>query len=93
MRDGNPAPAEAGGPVKLAVVLVQLPIGAAHGLVVRFAVVQAFTLPLTRLTVDHAVVTQAAVLVLAGAGKAMASSESCREETGRGLVSVDGWTF
>lgn len=78
MHDGDPAPAEAGGPVKLAVVLVQLPIGATHRLVVRFAVVQALTLPLTRLMVGHAVVAQAAVLVLAGAGEAVACSESCK---------------
>lgn len=93
MHDGNPAPAEARGPVELAVVLVQLPIGAAHGLVVGFAVVQAFTLPLTRLAVDHAVVAQAAVLVLARAGEAMVSSESCMEKTGGGLISADWWKF
>lgn len=89
MHDGNPVAAEAGGPVELAVVLVQLPIGAAHRLVVGFAVVQAFTLSLARLAVDHAVVAQPTVLVLARAGEAMVSSEPCGEKRGSGLIDGD----
>lgn len=88
VHDGNPVSAEAGGPVQLAVVLVQLPIGTAHGFIVGFTVIQALTLPLTRLVVDHTVMPQTAVLVFARAGEAMVSSDTCREHTENTCISL-----
>lgn len=55
VRDGYPVSLEAGGPVELTMVLVQLPIRTAHGFVVRFTVIQALTLPFVGLMVDHTV--------------------------------------
>lgn len=88
VHDGNPVSAEAGGPVQLAVVLVQLPIGTAHGFIVGFTVIQALTLPLTRLVVDHTVMPQTAVLVFAWAGEAMVSSDTCGEHTENTWISL-----
>lgn len=88
MHDGNPVSAEAGGPVQLTVVLVQLPVGTAHRLIVGFTVIQALALPLTRLVVDHAVMPQTAVLVFARAGEAMVSSDACREHTENTRISL-----
>lgn len=65
VHDGNPLSAEAGGPMELAVVLIQPSIWATHGLIVRFTVIQAPALPLDSPMVDHTMASQTTVLVLA----------------------------
>lgn len=63
VHDGNPVSPEAGGPMELTVVLVQLPIGTTHWLVVGFTVIQALAVPLAGLMVDDTVTSQATVFV------------------------------
>lgn len=65
VHDGNLVSSKTRGPVELTVVLVQLPIWTAHRFIVWFTVIQALTLPLVGLMVDHTVTPQAAVLVFA----------------------------
>lgn len=62
--------------MELAVVLVQLPVGAAHRFVVRLAVIQALALPLAGLMVDRTATPQATVLVFTGTREATVSHET-----------------
>lgn len=61
-------------------VLVQLPIRAAHRLIVRLAVIQTLALALVGVMVDHTVTPQATVLVFAWTWEASVSHEACRGE-------------
>lgn len=76
VQDGKLVSPEAGGPVELTMVLVELPVRAAHSFIVQFTVIQTFAVSLARLTVDHTVTSQAAVLVLARIGVDIVSHQT-----------------
>lgn len=78
VHDGDAEPFETGGPMELTMVLVQLPIWPTHGFIMWFALVQALTLPLTSLMVDHTVLTQTTILVFTRTRKATVSHKSCK---------------
>ena len=79
MQDGDLVSVEAGGTVQLTVVGVELPVGAAHGFVVRFALVQTAALAQTCAAVHHAVTAQTAVLVLTRFGEAIVGHQTWKE--------------
>lgn len=78
VHDGDPEAFETGGPMELTMVLVQLPIRPTHRFIMWFAVVQALTVPLTSLMVDHTVLAQTTILVLTRTRIATVSHKSCK---------------
>lgn len=63
VHNGDLVSSEAGGPVELAVILVQLPIWAAYRFIMWFTLVQTLAFSLAVLVVGDAVAPQATVLV------------------------------